>query len=94
MEWAVLALVASLAAACIGWPWTRRGDFEAHVDALRERRERLMRELAELDGDLAEGRISAADRRDGRRALAPELRAVTEALRARGEGATGLEVGG
>ena len=46
-----------------------------------ERTTALVAELRELDDDTASGRISADERRDGRRALAPRLRAVTEALR-------------
>lgn len=44
------------------------------------RRSVLLEELRELDEDLRAGRISAEDRLEGRRALGPELRAVTEAL--------------
>lgn len=93
MEWAVLALFAGIAAVGIGLPWMRGGAAGARVDVLREQRERLLAELVELDHDLAEGRIGTADRLEGRRALAPELRAVTEALRARGEAVGPREVG-
>lgn len=89
MEWLVLAVFAGVAALAIGLPWTRPvrviGD---RVEGLRERRAGLLSELAELERDLAEGRISAADRIEGRRALAPELRAVTDALRASGDPST------
>ena len=53
--------------------------------ALREERERLLAELRELDEDAASGRISDFERLAGRRALAPQLRAVTEALRSAGD---------
>lgn len=93
MEWAVLALFAGVAAVCIGLPWMHAGVSSEGVDALREQRVRLLADLTELDRDFAEGRIGAADRLEGRRALAPELRAVTEALRARGEAVGPREVG-
>ena len=48
---------------------------------LVEEHRTLLAELRELDDDAASGRISPDERRDGRRALAPRLRAVTEALR-------------
>lgn len=86
MEWLVLALFAGAAALAIGLPWTRTLEAAAgRLEALRERRAFLVSELVELDHDLAEGRISAADRIEGRRALAPELRAVTDALRSHGD---------
>lgn len=85
MEWAVLALFTLGAAALVGLPWTRPVGAPTGTDDLRELRARLLGDLAELDMDLAEGRISATDRLEGRRALAPELRAVTERLRALGE---------
>lgn len=84
MEWLVLVLFAGLAAAVIGAPVL--GGRGAALDGgdgseLVEERRTLLAELRELDDDAASGRISADERRDGRRALAPRLRAVTEALR-------------
>ncbi len=93
MEWAVLAIFAGVAAVCIGLPWTRKAGEVEGVDALIERRLRLLADLAELDHDLAEGRIAGADRLEGRRALAPALREVSEQLRARGEAGGAREVG-
>lgn len=84
MEWLVLAVVAAIAALLVGLPWTRPVESPTASAALEERRAMLLADLQELDLDLAEGRISAEDRIEGRRALAPELRAVTEQLRARG----------
>ena len=84
MEWLVLALFAALAAAVIGLPLLRVREAALEgVDGaeLAEERRTLVAELRELDDDAASGRISADERRDGRRALAPRLRAVTEALR-------------
>ena len=84
MEWLVLALFAALAAAVIGLPLLRGREAALEgVDGaeLAEERRTLVAELRELDDDTASGRISADERRDGRRALAPRLRAVTEALR-------------
>ncbi|MBM3140938.1 MAG: hypothetical protein FJZ92_12215 [Chloroflexi bacterium] len=89
-EFAVLVVLALLVAAYVALP--RRGDGAAGsegagedaVDALRARRTELLAALRELDEDLAAGRIAADDRAAGRRALAPELRSVTEALRAHG----------
>jgi hypothetical protein len=85
MEWVVLALFAALAAVFAGFSPRGAAPPATVSDELYERRERLLRELRDLDADALEGRISAADRLEGRRALAPELRAVTEALRERGE---------
>ena len=84
MEWLVLVLCAGLAAALIGAPLLR--ERAAGLDGgdgseLVEERRTLLAELRELDDDAASGRISAGERRDGRRALAPRLRAVTQALR-------------
>ena len=88
MEWLVLVLFAALAALLIGLP-LRRATAAAIAEApalgaLREERARLLADLRELDDDAASGRISAAERLSGRRALAPRLRELTEALRAEG----------
>ena len=84
MEWLVLVVCAAIVAAIIGAPWRRAGvaPFEDVVAAgLAEEHRVLLAELRELDDDTASGRISADERREGRRALAPRLRAVTGALR-------------
>ena len=95
----MLVLFAALASALVGAPLRSggqrggqgagRGGGRGASDAgdpldLIEERARLLAELRELDDDAASGRISAAERLSGRRALAPRLRAVTEALRATG----------
>ncbi|TAJ20441.1 MAG: hypothetical protein EPO65_03725 [Dehalococcoidia bacterium] len=85
MEWAILALFALGATTFIAWP--RRGDAlgaspESEGGELAGEREALLLALRELDEDASAGRISAEDRVDGRRALGPRLREVTEALRA------------
>lgn len=90
MEWLLLLLFAVVAAAVIGLPWAPWSDAgaepdEASVAARSEERRRLLAELRDLDDDAAAGRISPQDRREGRRALAPHLRAVTEAQRAAGD---------
>ncbi|MDA0352275.1 MAG: hypothetical protein DWG79_01260 [Chloroflexi bacterium] len=86
MEWLLLLLVAAAAAAYVGWPRNEDVFIDATAaDRLRMQRGALLGELAELDQDLALGRISAEDRRTGRRALAPDLRAVTEALQSLNE---------
>ena len=88
MEWAVLVGCALVAALLVGLPRGARVDLatlEADAEqALVEERDRLLDDLRELDDDAAAGRISAEDRQLGRRAIAPRLRAVTEALRERG----------
>ncbi|MEX2445836.1 MAG: hypothetical protein WD734_00730 [Dehalococcoidia bacterium] len=90
MEWVILGAVAALVAAYVALP--RRGDEvasaadpAADLDGLRGERDALLASLRDLDDDAAAGRIDATDRAAGRRALGPRLRAVTEALRARGE---------
>ena len=85
MEWAVLVLIAAAAAAYVGWPRTEAEPATIEADDLRARRAQLLGELDEIDADLAMERISEDDRRAGRRAIAPELREVTERLRALGE---------
>ena len=89
MEWLVLVLFAALAALLIRAPLRRAPagpPAEAPaLEALREERARLLAELRELDDDAASGRISAAERLSGRRALGPRLRELTEALRAEGD---------
>lgn len=87
MEWAVLVALALVAAALVALPpgvaATPRAAAEAEA-ALREERRQLLDELVEIDEDAAAGRISAEDRTAARRAIAPRLRAATEALQARG----------
>ena len=88
MEWLVLVLFAGVAALLIGLPLWRGQPLVPAArspGALREERERLLAELRELDEDSASGRISEAERLAGRRSLAPQLRAVTEALRSAGD---------
>lgn len=84
MEWVVLVLLAIAATALVALP---SGNTEAAAPpdealALVLERDRLRAELREVDEDASMGRISAVDRSEGRRALAPRLRAATEALRA------------
>lgn len=86
MEWLVLLIVAAGAAAYIALPAPGPGELpEEAGEALRVERRALLAMLREFDDDAATGRISAEDRLEGRRALAPRLRAVTEALSALGE---------
>ncbi|MEZ4501404.1 MAG: hypothetical protein R3C39_02135 [Dehalococcoidia bacterium] len=79
----MLLVFALVAAGAIGLARPSRGQRDSVDEEARllERRRVLLDELRELDEDLAAGRIDAADRQAGRRALGPELRAVTEALR-------------
>ena len=89
----MLVLFAAFAGAVAGAPlWSGgSGGSAAHAahavgaatDLIEEHR-RLLAELRELDDDAASGRISAAERRSGRQALAPRLRAVSAALHAAG----------
>jgi hypothetical protein len=84
MEWLLLLALALGAGAAIGAPALRRSVSLPASDPaaeLQAERVRLLAELRELDDDLQAGRIAAADRALGRRALGPRLRAVTEALR-------------
>ncbi len=82
MEWVLLLVVAVATALYIGWPHPDLDEPEDDETAtLRDRRAVLLTELRDFDADLANGRISEDDRRAGRRALAPELRDVTERLR-------------
>ena len=86
MEWLLLLLVAIGAALYIGWPHADLDTPESdEIVTLRDRRAVLLTELRDFDADLANARISEDDRRAGRRALAPELRGVTERLRSLGE---------
>lgn len=82
-EFAVLAALALVVALYVAIP--RRGDQATEpapdLAALRARRSVLLHELRELNDDLVAGRIAEGDRLAARRALGPELRAVTEALR-------------
>ena len=87
MELVVLAALVLAAAGLIALPGQRRETFPAPVDpadALAEERDVLLAELRDLDDDAASGRIAAEDRQAGRRAVAPRLRELTEALRAAG----------
>ena len=87
MEWLVLLGFVAVATALIVSPMRGRAA-QATPDGsalLADERRMLLAELQELDEDVAAGRISADDRQAGRRNLAPRLRAVTEALRSRGE---------
>ena len=85
-EWLVLLAVTALAAAYIVLPAGARAEVpEDAGDALRAERGALLEMLRDLDEDAASGRISLNDRKEGRRALGPRLRAVTEALAALGE---------
>ncbi len=86
MEWAVLLAVVLLTAVYVALPRRHAGDApETPIDELRRLHRELRDELRELDADAAGGRISAQDRQAGRSAVGPRLRAVTEALRERGE---------
>lgn len=94
MEWLLLLAVALAAALYIGWPHVALDEPESdELITLRDRRTVLLAELRDFNRDLANGRISEADRRAGRHAVAPELRDVTERLRSLGESAdpTSLE---
>lgn len=85
MEWLLLAAVVLVAALLIAPPlWPADGPPGDGGAELAAARARLLAELRELDDDAAAGRISAQDRREGRQALAPRLRAVTEQLREEG----------
>lgn len=85
MEWAVVAVFAVIAAVAIGLAREPNDDVAPDLELLREQRRTLLDELRDLDEDAEAGRISPDDRQAGRRALAPRLRAVTEALREAGE---------
>ncbi len=85
MEWAVILVFAAAAALAIGLARDPEDDAAPDLELLREQRRTLLDELRDLDEDAEAGRISAEDRQAGRRALAPRLRAVTEALRAGGD---------
>jgi hypothetical protein len=85
VEWAVIAMFAVIAAVAIGLARERDDEAAPDLELLREQRRTLLDELRDLDEDSAAGRISPEDRLAGRRALAPRLRAVTEALREAGD---------
>ena len=85
MEWAVVAAFALIAALAIGLAREPRNEVAPDIELLREQRRPLRDELRDLDEDAEAGRISPEDRQAGRRALAPRLRAATEALREAGE---------
>ncbi|HJM75963.1 MAG TPA: hypothetical protein QGI71_08930 [Dehalococcoidia bacterium] len=87
MEWLLLAVVVLVAALLIAPPlWAADGPPDDGGAELVAERARLLAELREFDDDAAAGRISAQDRREGRQALAPRLRVVTEQLREDGRG--------
>ena len=84
MEWAMLLLFAVLAVVLVALPGASPLDGFGRVpdaSALWEQQRLLLAELRDLDEDAEAGRISVSDRREGRRALAPRLRAAAEALR-------------
>jgi cytochrome c-type biogenesis protein CcmI len=84
MEWAVLLAFAAIALALVAMPTRRAPSPPDESATLEGERRLLLSELRELDEDAAAGRISSEDRQAGRRAIAPRLRAVTEALRSTG----------
>jgi hypothetical protein len=86
-EWLVFAIVAALAAAFIAWPREQDTARSSRPEAeeLRSERRAILAELREIDDDVLAGRIAPEDRAEARRALAPQLRHVTEALRDLGE---------
>lgn len=87
MEWIVLTVMAIAAAAYVLAPRTsdREAPEEEWIQDLQAERAALLDQLRELEDDAAIGRISAGDRIEGRRALGPRLRAVTETLQQLGE---------
>jgi len=94
VEWTVIVLFAVVAAIAIGLARERRDDAVApDLELLREQRGTLLDELRDFDEDANAGRISPEDRLAGRRALAPRLRAVTEALRDAGDERAAVETG-
>ena len=92
MEWLLLAALVVAAAAFVVLPGLVRGRVadlpptraDQERELLAEERRVLLAELRDLDEDAAAGRISAEDRLAGRRALAPRLRALTEAMQSAG----------
>ncbi len=85
MEWLLLAAIVLATAAFVARGLRAPGEEPAEPpgsarEALEERR--LL--LAEIDAEAAAGRLSAEERRERRRALAPRLLAATEELRASG----------
>ncbi len=85
MEWLLLVMLALVAALIVAPPlWTAGEQLADDGVDLAAERARLVAELRELDEDAEAGRISRQDRLEGRRALAPRLRAVTERLREEG----------
>ncbi len=88
MEWLLLAAIVLVTAAFVAHGLRAPGEELPEPpgtarEALEERR-RLLAELAEIDAGTAAGSLSAEERRERRRALAPRLRAATEELRASG----------
>ena len=89
-----MVVFAVVAATAIGLAREHREDDVApDLELLREQRQTLLDELRDFDEDAEAGRISAEDRLAGRRALAPRLRAVTEALREAGDERGAIEHG-
>ncbi len=88
MEWLLLgALVLATAAFVTGGlfaPGDAVPEGPATALAALEARHQLLAELEEIDHEAAAGRLSAAERRERRRALAPALLAATEELRIAG----------
>lgn len=87
IEWLVFVAVSAGTAAFIAWPRAQDAARSSRPEAeeLRSERRAILAELREIEDDVLAGRIAAEDRADARRALAPQLRRVTEALSALGE---------
>jgi hypothetical protein len=84
VEWVLLAAIVLVTAAFVAHaarsPGAELAEPETASEAI-EARHLLLAELEEVDAELAAGRLTAEERRERRRALAPRLRAVTEELR-------------
>lgn len=85
MEWAVLALIALLAALYIAVPRSDDADAieaqHADLDDLHAQRDELVASLRDLDEDVAAGRLSPHDRQRGRADIGAQLREVMERIR-------------